>query len=326
MRRKLLRPAALVLAVVLVLSAALLVIRRWDKSQGWFPQQEMDATSDTVVHDGKEYVLKKDVDTVLVMGLDAFGASSESDSYNNQKQADFIMLFVIDKAASSYTALHIDRDTIAEMNVLGVAGEKIGTVEKQIALSHNYGNGKEVSCRNVSDAVSTLLHGADIDHYVSLTMDAVPLYTDLVGGVALTVLDDFTGVDDTLVKGETVTLDGEQALTYIRSRQGLSDSTNQNRMARQRQFARALMEQTRTCLQNDTNFAAESLLKLTKYLVSDCSSTRLQSLFETLQSYTFEGIVGLSGEKKIEDGYAAFYPKEEALTHTVLDLFYTEKE
>ena len=91
----------------------------------------------------------------------------------------------------------------------------------QLALAHTYGSGEEDSCENTVLAVSNLLYGMEIDHYVSLTMDGVALLNDLVGGVTVEVLDDFSGIDDTLVQGETVTLKGQQALTYVRSRGGL---------------------------------------------------------------------------------------------------------
>mgnify|MGYP000585160404 FL=1 len=67
-------------------------------------------------------------------------------------------------------------------------------------------------------------------------MDAVPILNDLLGGVEVTVLDDFSGIDDTLIKGETVTLHGDHALTYVRERYGLEDSSNSTRMVRQRQY------------------------------------------------------------------------------------------
>ena len=59
---------------------------------------------------------------------------------------------------------------------------------------------------------SFLLGGTEIDHYLAMTMSAIPQINDLVGGVPVTVLDDFSGIDDSLVKGEEITLMGEQAL------------------------------------------------------------------------------------------------------------------
>ena len=57
-------------------------------------------------------------------------------------------------------------------------------------------------------AVSNLLFGIEINHYLSFTMDAVALVNDLVGGVQVEVLDDLTFLDPALRKGETVTLKG----------------------------------------------------------------------------------------------------------------------
>lgn len=76
-----------------------------------------------------------------------------------------------------------------------------------------------------------------------MTMGAVPYINDLVGGVPVTVLDDFSGIDDSLVEGETITLKGEQALHYVRIRGGLEDSSNLNRMKRQQQYLESMAEQ-----------------------------------------------------------------------------------
>ena len=39
-----------------------------------------------------------------------------------------------------------------------------------------------------------MLMNVNVDHYVSVTMDAVSVYNDYIGGVEVTVLDDFTGI------------------------------------------------------------------------------------------------------------------------------------
>ena len=52
-----------------------------------------DAIDTPVVHDGKEYVLKENLETFLVLGLDKFDEEN-LESYNNDKQADFLMLLI----------------------------------------------------------------------------------------------------------------------------------------------------------------------------------------------------------------------------------------
>lgn len=316
-----LKYAAVVLAAVLLVSSGLFMVRLWENKQSEFPAQESVTVSKNTEYKGVEYRLKDGVESVLVLGLDKFDGA-DVESYNNNKQADFLMLLVVDHENETCTALHINRDTIAEMSILGVAGDKVGTVKKQIALAHTYGNGKEVSCRNAADAVSKLLMNVPVDRYVSVTMDAVAVYNDLVGGIELTVLDDFTGIDDTLVKGETVTLYGEHALNYVRTRYGLDDDTNARRMVRQRQYLEALYEKTLGLVESDENFIVNAGVKLADFLVSDYSGNGLQSFAEKISGYTFTEICEIDGRLVKGEEHMEFYPYDSSIEETVIKLFY----
>lgn len=319
-----LRIGAVVLAVIMLLSAVFLFIKRLEKRFGDYAETSM-SLDGTMSYNGQDYVLKDNIETILVLGLDKFG-NEDSGSYNNDKQADFLLLFAIDNSAKTCKAVHINRDSMVEMNVLGVAGDKIGTETKQIALSHTYGNGREVSCRNTANSVSKLLLGVEIDHYVSVTMDAVPMYNDLVGGVTLEVLDDFTGIDDSMVKGETVTLNGEQALRYVRTRQGLDDPSNNNRMKRQKQYLEALYKQSHQLVEDDGSFVSRAALKMTDYLVSDCSGNKLEDLLNRLSNYKLEAILELDGETVMGEEYMEFFPDENSVKKAVIDCFYKIEE
>jgi anionic cell wall polymer biosynthesis LytR-Cps2A-Psr (LCP) family protein len=208
------------------------------------------------------------------------------------------------------------------LNILGLNGNPVGGVTKQIALSYNYGNGEKISCRNTLDAVSELLLGMKINHYASVTLDAVPVYNDLVRGVTLEVLDDFTGIDDTLVKGQTVTLMGQQALTYVRTREGLENDTNVARMVRQRQYLTALRQKTVEKLENDTQFAVDLTVKMSDYLISDRSVTQMQELLEKFSSYEFADILELQGESKVGEKFMEFYPDKDSIEDVVIKAFY----
>ena len=325
--KRYLRYACAVIGFILLFSALLMLINYWEKSRdGGFTLRDGDELNESVTYEGNEFVLRNDLQTVLIMGLDKFEEYDESASYNNDKQADFLMLLVIDDKNESCTALHINRDTMSEINVLGVAGNKIGTVTKQIALAHTYGNGREVSCRNTADAVSGLLCNAEIDHYISVTMDAVAIFNDLAGGVEVTVLDDFTGVDDTLLEGETVVLKGEHALNYVRTRYGLENSSNSSRMVRQRQYLEALLEKTKECVNEDEKFIAEAVVTMSDYIVSDCTVTKLQNLSEKISEYQLSEIKSFDGKITQEDSHIAFYPDEESLEEVIINLFYRAKE
>lgn len=322
-RTRNLKYAAIILAVIFVVSAFFFGMRIVEKlTSPQFENDEGGAISTDVKYKGEEYVLKDNIETVLILGLDKF-EEADADSYNNDKQADFLMLLVVDHENQTCTTLHINRDTMAEMNVLGVAGDPIDTVVKQLALAHTYGNGKEVSCRNTKDAVSKLLMNVEIDHYLSVKMDAVSVYNDLLGGVEVTVLDDFSGIDDTLVEGETVTLLGEHALKYVRTRKGLEDSSNSRRMVRQRQYIKALYEKTSQVVDADSGFIVNAASQLAQYIVTDFTGTRLQSFAETIKDYDFaEEIYELEGKNKVGEKHMEFYPDEDSIEEIVIKLFY----
>lgn len=323
-KNKKIKYSIIALAIVFFVAVAFLVLNLWEKNQGRFPWQSVEEK--TVIYNGQEYIFNENVSTFLVLGLDKYEADSDIDSYNNDNQADFLMLIVYDNENKQCTALHINRDTITDVNTLGVGGETIDTTKKQIALAHTQGNGKGVSCRNTADSVSKLLHGVKINHYASLKMDAVSIINDRVGGVTVEVLDDFSGIDDELVMGETVTLKGEQALIYVRTRYGLEDSTNSNRIERQKQYLDSLYPKFKERASDDNEFVVETSLDISDYLISDCSITQLQNLTDKFLSYEFKGVETLKGESIPGERYMEFYPDEDELAKMVVELFCQPKE
>lgn len=324
-RRRCLKYIAIILLAIFLVSIVLLLLKKWEEQQGSFDVSSVE--ENVINYQGKEYILKENVETFLVLGLDTFEQLQSSDnSYKNDKQADFLMLLVFDNNAKKFSAIHINRDTMARVKVLDVAGNRLDTVTQQISLAHTYGNGRDVSCHNVSDSVSDLLYDVRVNHYISFTMDSVAVLNDLVGGVEVNVLDDFTGIDDTLIKGENVTLIGEHALNYVRSRYGLEDSSNSSRMLRQKQYIDALYEKALLCMRTDEEFLIDASIKMSEYIVSDRSVTQLQELAEKFESYTFLGIKSIEGESKMGENYIEFYPDSQSIEEIVIDLFYQNKE
>jgi anionic cell wall polymer biosynthesis LytR-Cps2A-Psr (LCP) family protein len=157
-------------------------------------------------------------------------------------------------------------------------------------------------------------------------MDSVPIYNDLVGGVEVTVLDDFAGIDDKLIKGATVTLVGNQALTYIRSRKGLDDATNATRMVRQRQYLDALYEKTVELKNRDSNFVLDAAITMSQFMVSNCTVDQLSAIAQTIIDYEFTGIRTIEGDSVVGEKYMEFFPEPESLKKNVVELFYIPKD
>lgn len=264
---------------------------------------------------------KRDVETLLVIGIDNYGDISASNSYNNTNQADFLALFIRDNESGESSAIHINRDTITDITMLGVTGEAAGTQRAQLALAYNYGQGQNDSSRNTADAVSRLLYGIEIDHYITVTMDAVPVMNDWAGGVTLEIKDDMTGVDSALVLGEEIKLTGEQALAYVRTRKGLDDSSNIHRMERQRQFASAWVDQAREQL-GDSQAVAQLVMQMSDYHYSDCTADQMAEFAQNLAEAAVVEIHELPGQSVRGEQYMEFYADDEQIQQLVLDIFY----
>lgn len=324
----------LVLAIVLLLFLGMIGgISFWESKQrqeAMLVQSEIDESARRrregwVNRDGVWYAPKENQETVLMIGLDKTEPIEASESYNNNAQADFLLLAIFDETKETTTILHINRDTMAEIPVLGVNGQLAGTMTGQLALSHTYGSGLQDSCMNTVNAVSDFLYGIKINHYVAMTMGAVPYINDLVGGVPVTVLDDFSGIDDSLVEGETITLKGEQALHYVRNRADLEDSSNLNRMKRQQQYLTSMAKQVEK-LDDDFSVSTQQVATIAKYIISDCSIDTLSRMAEQFVDYPLQEMQDVQGETVRGEEFIEFYPDEEKLAEQVLELFYEVRE
>ena len=332
---RVLKGTAAILAVVLVLLAGMLLLQRWENTQDAPVSSSGEASSveagapvdgrEITYYNGTAYAKREDLETVLLLGVDKFEGETPEGYINNQ-QADFLLLLVMDKQHETCTPIQLNRDTMTQIQILGVTGEPAGTFTGQLALAHTYGSGEEDSCVNTVLAVENLLYGVGIDHYVSLTMDGVALLNDLVGGVTVEVLDDFSGIDESLVQGETVTLQGQQALTYVRSRGGLEDSSNLRRMERQLQYLSALQQQLKAAVQQEDGFTLDALLQLNEYMVSDCTVEQLSALADNMAHYQVSDILTTPGDAQEGEEYMEFTVDEYALQQMVMDVFYEPVE
>lgn len=279
--------------------------------------------SKTITRNGVDYYPRQDITVIMVLGIDEFGPMVDSGSYNNSGACDMVALLVFDNAEKNCRALCFNRDTMVEMPVLGIGGRRAGTYYGQLALSHTYGSGLADSCENTRQTVSDLLYGITIDYYVSANMDAISILNDSVGGVTVTVAEDFSHVDPTLVKGE-VTLMGEQALNFVRTRKGVGDQLNVSRMDRQREYIRGFTQAFREKAQSaDYIFSLSE--EIAPYMVTDCTANALTRLIQQYSEYEIVEIVSPKGENVMGKEYFEFHLDMEALDELILRLFYAPK-
>ena len=288
------------------------------------PEQNIPKESKTIIRDGVEYFPRQDITVVMIIGVDQLGPAQDSGSYNNGGLADVISLLIFDKTNRNCRILQLNRDTMVNVRVLGIGGKYAGTMYGQLALSHMYGSGLKDSCENTRDTVSDFLYGLYIDYYVSMNMDAIRIITDEVGGVKVDVQDDFSAIDPSIQMGEMV-LNGEQAITFVRTRKDVADQMNLSRMQRHRTFMNGLMEGLQAKLESNESFALTIYESLSPYVVSDCSGNVFYSIAQRYGDYPLVEIVSPEGENVKGEQYMEFYADEEKLDELILRLFYAPK-
>ena len=279
---------------------------------------------ENIVVNGETYRRRRDVAAILLMGIDR-DSNAEVIGYRNGGQADFLQLMAIDDANERITRILIDRDTMTPITVLGVLGNQSGVRTAQICLSHGFGDGGAQSCELTADAVSNLLLGVPIDEYLSMNLDGIPVLNDAVGGVTVTLEDDFSALDPSMTAGATLTLVGEQAELYVRGRKDIGVGTNEARMARQEQYISLLMDALRAQVSADKEFAGTLYDELEPFLTTNISRGRMINEVWAAKDYERCEVVKPDGVHTVgSDGFMQFYVDEAALRQSVIGLFYEE--
>ena len=311
----------LILVLVLVYSGLRIL-----ESTVLFPEEETvsDIPSKTITRDGKDYFPRQDITVMLLLGIDELGPAASSGYFRNHGEADTVALLILDHKNETCSVLNLNRDTMVEMPVLGMGSRNAGSTFGQLALSHTYGEGLQDSCENAKATVSGFLGGICIDHYVALRMDAISIITDAVGGVTVTVTDDFSQVDSTIAMGQ-VTLTGSQAVTFVQTRRDVGSQMNLSRMDRHRTYMEGFLEALREKAEDSTSFFPKVYEDVSPYMVTDCSANVFSDLMGRCVDYPLVEIVTPEGENVMGEEYFEFYADPQKLDELILRLFYAPK-
>lgn len=274
-----------------------------------------------------KYGLTHKVTSWLIIGTDVSGNQDGIGDEYQGAMADFLLLVTFDKENHSYGMLQLNRDTITKIHLLDNKGEGEATADIQLCTAHWYGGNRQQGCENTMQAVSDLLGGVPIDGYYELPMEAIPVLNQKVGGVTVTLEDDFSEIDAAMVKGKTITLTDSQAFHYIHDRYGVGNEENTSRMKRQRQYMKALADKVKQQAAGNENFAAELINELSSYAISEIDQNELMSYLDTINEYQSQGILTLDGKLKtgqaLGDGieHREFYADAASVEQTVKKLY-----
>lgn len=279
-----------------------------DSSQAWGRRVE---------YNGLTYTKKSNLKTILFLGIDN-ATDNHGQVIGNSGRADSIILFVLDSKNKTIQMLSVSRDTIVNVDVYDTLGEFIYSGEMQLTMQYAFGNSAKRSCRLMQRRVGELIHGINLDGYFSITMDGLPVIIDGIGGLTLTMPEDYSDIDPAYTKDAVITMSGKEALRFIRYRDKSTLGSNNTRMDRDSWLISELFRQM-----HKGRFSISKLLDLAdEYIETDLDGDTIKAF--TSYSFLKERLTmpGTDGEGYGRDEY---YVDDEALIPILLDLYYEVK-
>lgn len=281
----------------------------------------------TINYNGKRYQYNSLITTILYAGLDSEGKLEADVTYSNKERADSISLAVLDKKNKKMTVIAINRDTMTEVRRYSRNGKDMGTYMTHLGYAYSYGDGGEVSCENLREAVSNLLFGIPIDEYAVTNQSSMPYINNLVGGVTVEIPNnDLAALYPEMKQGAVVKLDDSNITDYLHYRDTTADFSNEGRIERQEAYITAYVDQLRQQLEKDLNGTWDQVSAMEDYLQTSITRNKYIQLANLLDAVTFTGnnYYRVEGEDRKGDLHDEFYYDEDALHEKVIELFYEE--
>lgn len=280
----------------------------------------------TITWKDKEYQYNSLITTILYAGLDSTDPLKASETYSNKARADSVSVVILDKKKKKMSILALNRDTMTEIRRYTRTGEDMGTYVSHLGYAYSYGDGGEVSCENLKEAVEKLL-GISIDEYAVTNQPSITSINDLVGGVTVTVPnDDLAAMYPELKKGAVVTLDDSNVKDFLQHRDTAADFSNEGRIERQQAYVTAYVDLLKDRLASEPDQLWQEIGQMNDYLQTSITKNKYLSLARLLEkvSFTDADYYRPTGKDSAGELHDEFYVDEDALQQLVIDLFYEE--
>lgn len=300
-------------------------------SVDWMEEDWMPEILQKVESGGQSYELNPNIRTVLFLGIDKEGDFESQYIASNGGQSDGIYLLIQDVTTNKFKILMIPRDTMTSIRLYDLAGNYVGQGVRNLTLAFAYGTSPHKSCENTAYAVSRLLGGVPINQYLAITASALPIINDAVGGVTVSITEPGLEERDPALKvGENVTLQGNQAETYLRYRDVTKSNTAVSRISRHEEYMKAWIEKARMVASSDDSFGADLMNSIQEVMVTSMTKDQYLNLgmgiLTSEEILNEESMLMLPGEAVTGTYYDEYFPDQKAIEDLVLELFYRPME
>lgn len=319
--------------LVLVLIAVVIFAANRDRTAGGGVTSSTDTESEypekwqegVITYKDKQYKFNSDIRTYLFLGIDKENSDAQVTGAATGGQSDAMFLLVMNEQEETLSIISIHRNTMTQVELFGESGASLGKVNAQICTQHSFGDGERLSGSRTVDAVAYLFRNLPIEGYISVTMGAMPIVNDAVGGVEVTVAEDIANISAgvNLKAGERVTLQGMEAYYYLRTRDIDEFDSATNRLRRQEQYIVGLMSKLKEAAQSGTSKVLDIYESIEGHIVSNVDMIAFIYELEKYE-YNEEKLYTVPGETVMGEKFEEYHVDEEALYDLIIQVFYEE--
>lgn len=282
--------------------------------------EESQAIQTIVEWKGKSYTYNTDLINILFLGIDKSEPVRDDNIPGEAGQSDCIMILSLDQQTKEARILQLNRNTMTELDIYDFSGNYLRSVEGQLALQFAYDIGGKSSCWAVKKTVQELLYGLEIDGWFAMDVAGIPEINDALGGVDVTMKEDYSAIDPSFTKDSTVHLTGKLAQKFVQYRDTETFNSVEDRMHRQVDYITAMIGSMHLS-------GAEKLYDvispyLDTYVITDLNAEQLNSL--VTYQYLTDEVQYLPGEMVQGEVYEEYYIDEEQLQDLLIQIFYEE--
>lgn len=268
---------------------------------------------------GKEYTYNQSIRNILFIGVDKKEEMQIQDYAGRGGQADCLILLSLNTREKTATMLNISRDSIVDVDIYDMSGDFLTEERGQIALQYAYGDGEKKSCWLEKKVVTELLHDIPIHSFIALNIDGISTIADVLGGVEITVPEDYTSIDSSFVKGETIVLKGDKAERYVRYRDITEFGSNNGRMERQNQFLRALVSLLKRKVAENSAYVDTLITAGKPFMTTDMTVNQIKELADYDLDETF---IKVPGETQAGAEHDEYIVNDDELMNLLIKMFY----
>ncbi len=269
---------------------------------------------------GKKYKYNTHLVNFLIVGTDT--------SDDSMGQSDFIGLLIFDRQNEEISFLTLSRNAYVPIKTYDAAGKFIDWSSNFLALSFSYGSDVKSGTYLTADAVSKLLNDIPMSYVAQLNLNGIVQIHDVVDTLEVVIPDgSLEYVDSSWSEGKTVLLTNENVEQFVRFRDISEDFTNVNRMARQKTYLLAYVDQVKELLNADFSSTAAELEDVLGSSFTNFDLSEVEAFAQMLMTYKWDegSFYELPGTEEKGTFHDRFVVDKEALKALICDLFYLEK-